>query len=152
MPADCDGLRTLFNSFHHFRPDDARRILESAARDGRPIAVFELVSRTLPNLLAMLFAPLAVLLVMPFVRPRRWSWLALTYAVPAVPLLVVWDGLVSCLRSYRVDELEAMVSGIEVGDYTWRVGRIQLSPPPAFATYLVGSPAGCERTAPDGGR
>ncbi|NRA03622.1 MAG: class I SAM-dependent methyltransferase [Myxococcales bacterium] len=143
VPKQLEGLRTLFNAFHHFRPETARTILRNAVRDRSPIAIFELVGRDPVMLIGILFAWLGVLLVMPFVRPVRWSWLFFTYVVPVVPLLVVFDGFVSCLRVYSVPELEALVSEVraEATGYRFEVGRIRIGRTPAHATYLIGIPA-----------
>ncbi len=46
VPADLTGLRTLFNSFHHFRAADARRILLNARISGQPVAIFETTARS----------------------------------------------------------------------------------------------------------
>jgi hypothetical protein len=107
VPRGLDGFRTLFNAFHHFRPELARRILADAVAARRPIAVFEVVSRRLLPLVGLLLSPLNVLVLMPFVRPRRWSWLFFTYVVPVIPLFVLWDGVVSWLRIYSEPELRA---------------------------------------------
>lgn len=146
VPPSLDGQRTLFNALHHFRPDDARRILGDAARARQPIAAFELVGRSPLFLLGILFAPLAVVLAMPFVRPLRPSWLAFTYLLPAIPLVALWDGLVSCLRVYSEGELRELVAGLD-GGYRWEVGRIRLPGPPVHATYLLGEPAASGREA-----
>ena len=59
-------------------------------------------------MLGILFSPLVTLLVVPFLRPFRWAWIPLTYLIPIIPLFIVWDGLVSCLRCYNQDELLAL--------------------------------------------
>jgi hypothetical protein len=141
VPRELDGFRTLFNAFHHFRPETARRILADAVAARRPIAVFEVVSRQLLPLVGLLLSPLQVLVLMPFVRPRRSSWLFFTYLVPVIPLFVLWDGVVSWLRIYSEPELRALVAGIDARDWTWDVGRIKLGRAPAHATYLIGLPA-----------
>jgi ubiquinone/menaquinone biosynthesis C-methylase UbiE len=41
VPEGMSGFRTLFSSFHHFRPDDARKILGDAVAKGEGIAVVE---------------------------------------------------------------------------------------------------------------
>ena len=41
VPAHLSGLRTLFTAFHHFRPPDARRVLQDAVAKGQGIAVLE---------------------------------------------------------------------------------------------------------------
>ncbi len=140
VPVEQPGLRTLFNAFHHFRPADARRILADAVRAGRPIAVFEIVGRQILPIVGILLSPLQVWALMPFVRPRRASWLFLTYLVPAIPLLVLWDGLVSCLRVYSTTELRALTAGLAAPGWTWDIGRIRLGRAPAHATYLLGYP------------
>ena len=140
VPARLTGFRTLFNAFHHFRPADARRILVDAATARRPIGVFEVVSREPLALLGMLTAPIGVILTVPFWRPFRWSWLFWTWLVPVMPLFVLWDGIVSWLRIYSVEELREMVADIDAPGYSWDIGTIQLGNAPAHATYLIGSP------------
>jgi len=140
VPARLTGFRTLFNAFHHFRPADARRILADAAHAGRPIGVFEVVSREALPLLGLLTAPLAVILTVPFWRPFRWSWLLWTWLVPVMPLFILWDGVVSWLRIYSVEELRELVADIDAPGYTWDIGTIKLGDAPAHATYLIGRP------------
>lgn len=38
VPEDFQGLRTMFVSLHHFKPNDARQILQNAVDAGQPIA------------------------------------------------------------------------------------------------------------------
>jgi hypothetical protein len=138
VPARLGGLRTIFNAFHHFRPPLARRILEDAFSARQPIAVFELVGREPAPLVGILFSPLVALFVMPFVKPRRWTTFLFTYLLPVLPLFILWDGLVSCLRVYSEPELRALVDGLEAPDWTWEIGRLRLGSAPAHATWLVG--------------
>jgi len=42
LPEHLSGLRTLFNSFHHFGPKLAQQVLQDAYRDRQPIAIFEI--------------------------------------------------------------------------------------------------------------
>lgn len=140
VPARLTGLRTLFNAFHHFRPADARAILARAAADRRPIAVFEVVERRPVMLLGMLFSPLAALAMMPLVKPRRPLALFFTYVVPLVPLFIMFDGVVSCLRIYSVRELKALVADIPAPDWEWEIRSQPLGVGPANATILLGRP------------
>jgi hypothetical protein len=139
VPRELTGMRTLFNAFHHFRPEAARKILRDALHSRQPIAIFEMVSRDWVALLGILFAPVMVLLLMPTIRPLKASWLLFTYVIPVVPLLVLWDGLVSCLRVYSPEELTHLVSELPQNDYVWEVGRMPVGGP-ARATYLIGRP------------
>lgn len=139
VPVELRGLRTLFLSLHHFRPQDARQILRDAVADGQPIAVIEAQERSVPSILAMLFSPLSVLIATPFIRPFRWGRLLFTYLIPLVPLFVLWDGVVSSLRTYSVPEMEALIAGVEGKDrYNWDVGRRRAGP--GAILYLIGSP------------
>lgn len=140
VPAELRGLRVLFNAFHHFRPNDARAILQDAVRANQPIAIFELVCREPGPLVAMLFMPIVTMLVVPFLRPFDWRWLPLTWVIPVIPALVLFDGLVSCLRVYSVGELRALVVTLDAPGWSWDIGRIALPGAPSPATYLVGHP------------
>ncbi|MFN7144876.1 MAG: class I SAM-dependent methyltransferase [Myxococcota bacterium] len=141
VPAELTGFRTIFNAFHHFRPEDARRILADAVASRRPIGVFEVVSREPLSLVALLTAPIGVMLTMPLWRPFRWPWVLWTWLLPVMPLFVLWDGLVSWLRIYGEDELRELVAGIDAPGWTWDIGRIRLGGAPAHAVYLIGRPA-----------
>lgn len=133
-PQDLKGLLTLFNAFHHLRPGTARQLLQEAVRRRQPIAIFELVDRS--KLLSLPFFPLIILLTMPGVRPRRLEWLFFTYIVPLIPLLVLWDGLVSCLRAYSHAELRELTA--DLNDFTWEINYFELAV--GRGTSMVGIP------------
>jgi hypothetical protein len=140
VPKELAGFRTMFAALHHFRPDAARAIIADAVAERRGIAVFEPLGRSVPALLSVVFAPLAVLVLTPFIRPFRWSRLLLTYLVPIVPLVVLFDGVVSCLRTYTPDELRDLVAGIDAPGYHWEIGDEAIPRTPASLTYLIGYP------------
>ncbi len=136
-PAALTGFRTLFTTFHHFRPDAARQILADAARRADGIAVCEAAHRSPAALVAML-GFVFVLLVVPFIRPFRWDRLFWTYVIPLVPLVAVWDGLVSCLRTYTPAELRALAGGLDAWEWeAAEAGGAWWRPP---VTYLIGYP------------
>lgn len=139
VPAALKGLRTQFLSLHHFRPEDAVQILQNAVDSGNPIALFETQERNLPSVVAMLFSPISVLLTTPFIRPFRIGRIIFTYLIPLVPLFVLWDGIVSALRTYSVKEMQELVSGVKGNEsYEWHIGRKRSGP--ASVPYLVGRP------------
>jgi hypothetical protein len=140
IPSDLPGFRTLFNALHHFPPSEARAILSDAMESQQPIGAFELVARHPIQLIGMLFAPLAALVLVPRLRPFNWLWVPFTYVIPLIPLLIFWDGLVSCLRAYSTTELEALVEGLDKDGYRWEIGEIQLEPTPARVAYVIGLP------------
>jgi hypothetical protein len=138
VPTNLRGLRTLFNGFHHFRPAEAQAILGDAAAAGQPIAIVELSRRSAAMIGQVLFVPLFVLLVTPFIRPFTWQRLLWTYVVPLVPLTCLWDGIVSQLRAYTVPELREMAAA--AGSMTWRADDPVVFRTGARVTYLIGWP------------
>ncbi|MET0395512.1 MAG: class I SAM-dependent methyltransferase [Longimicrobiaceae bacterium] len=142
IPPGLDGFRTLFTSFHHFPPERARTILRDAVRARQGIGVFEATKRSPGSVAAMLPTPLAVLLATPFIRPFRPSRLLWTYLLPAVPALVLWDGVVSCLRTYTPDELREMTEEFAGEGFRWEIGEAKGKGGPAPLTYLLGWPEG----------
>jgi len=142
VPGELVGFRTLFNSFHHFRTDDAVAVLRDAARASQPIGVFEIPDRRLGTLIPMLLlTPLMVWLATPFIRPFRWRRLLWTYLIPLVPLTCWWDGIVSQLRAYTPTELERLAAEVGVKEYKWRTGLVPIGSTPGRLTYLIGYPA-----------
>ena len=89
-------------------------------------------------MLATLVIPFAALVLMPMVRPRRLAALWLTYLPPLVPLAIWWDGFVSTLRSYRPEELRAIVQSLPPAAYDWTVEELPGGPLPVLA--ILGRP------------
>jgi hypothetical protein len=137
VPSDLPGVRTLFDGLHHLPPEAARAVLADAARHGVPLVSAEAVDRSAVGLLGVLFSPLLVWGVTPLLRPVSLPRLLLTYVIPLVPLLVLWDGIVSVLRCYRPEELRALTAGLDEG-YDWRIERVRRRGP--ASTLLVGTP------------
>lgn len=138
VPEELQGLRTMFTSFHHFPPDQARAILQNAVDAGKGIGIFELPRRA-PSTILLTFGFVLMLFVCtPWIRPFRWSRLLWTYLIPIVPFALLFDGVVSCLRTYRPEELREMVGGLSGTEYRWEMGEALGGGTPI--TYLVGSP------------
>jgi hypothetical protein len=140
VPERLMGFRTLFTSFHHFAPSEARKILEDAAAKNQGIGIFEYTERTwwLWSLPVALI-PLVVWVVTPFIRPFSWRRLLWTYLLPVVPAVALWDGFVSCLRSYSLDELRGLIEGVGNAHYRWKIGRVP-SRGLSRVTYAIGLP------------
>ena len=134
------GFRTMFSSFHHFRPEQARALLSDAVGRCEGIAIFEGTQRTALAMLQMLMVPLMVLVTTPFIRPFRWARLLWTYVIPLVPLVSLFDGLVSCLRTYSVQELRELSDGLGRNTYQWEAGEVKSTAGLITVTYLFGVP------------
>jgi hypothetical protein len=56
-----------------------------------------------------------------------------------VPLVSLFDGLVSCLRTYSVQELRQLTEDLGANNYQWDFGELKgVGPVPI--TYLIGVP------------
>jgi len=141
VPESLEGVRTLFNAFHHFPPPVARAIVADAVVQRRAIAIFEGVNSRVMGLLAMPLQMPAMFLLTPWVRPFRWSRLVFTYVLPLIPFIVLFDGSVSMLRFYLEDELRNLVASIPGHDtFLWDIGSIPVPHTPVGVTHLVGIP------------
>ena len=138
IPSKLKGLRTQFLSLHHFRPADAKMILQNAIDTEQNISIFEGQERSIASIFAMIFSPITVLLVTPFIKPFSLGRILFTYFIPLVPLFVLWDGIVSSLRTYSVKEMEELVNGLKNKDrFDWEIGRIKSGP--GVNLYLLGT-------------
>ncbi len=143
---ELPGVRTMSGALHHFRPEDVRALIAGVVARRAPLAFFDVAASPAIRKLPMVLAPIAMLinmialslgslLLVPLVRPFRLSRFLLTYLVPAIPLLVAWDGTVSALRAYTPDEVLSYARSVPGGDtYTWDAGVR------GSALYLVGAP------------
>ena len=138
VPENLKGLRTQFLSLHHFKPKDAKQILQNAVDTQSSIAIFEAQERSLPSVLSMLFSPLTVLFVTPFIKPFKFSRLLFTYIIPLVPLFIWWDGIVSSLRTYSVKEMNGLVKQLNNSEsFEWEIGKVKSGP--GIILYLIGT-------------
>jgi hypothetical protein len=138
IPARLKGFRTLFTAFHHFPPEEARKILADAVRNGQCIGVFEYTDRNVLHwVLPTLITPVTILLITPFLRPFSFGRFLWTYAIPVIPLITAWDCIISGLRTYLPQELLAMAREVDGGEsYVWMAERIR----GGSLTYLIGTP------------
>jgi hypothetical protein len=138
VPEELKGLRTQFLSLHHFRKNDAIQILQNAVDTNNAIAIFEAQERSIPSILAMIFSPISVLLTTPFIRPFKLGRIIFTYLIPVVPLFVLWDGIVSALRTYSIKEMNELVENLSgTENYDWEINKVKSGP--SVVLYLLGT-------------
>lgn len=133
------GLRTSFSSFHHFPPATVHDVVRNLAHGGDGIFIAEVTERSAKATLFMLLAPLLVWLATPGLRPFKWSRLFFTYVIPAIPFVVCYDGIVSCFRTYKPAELNALLTSAADLNYEWQVGQLS-APGQLPVTYALGFP------------
>lgn len=146
VPAHLQGMRTLFEGFHHFKPEQAKAILQDAVEKRVAIGIFEASLKPPFRIILLLLAPLTTLasyfLMTPFIKPCTFARFFWTYLIPIVPLATSWDGVISLLRVYSPPELQKLTNSIPSHSYMWEVGQAETGTPIFVFTYLLGYPVG----------
>jgi hypothetical protein len=126
VPGKLSGVRTLFSAAHHFKPETIRAMLADAVEKNQPIAIFDGGDKNAIMIAGLLIVhPIAFILGTPFFKPFSLSRLILTYLVPLIPLMTMWDGAVSIMRLYHPSELEKIANSLEANDYQWKSGKLK---------------------------
>ncbi|MEZ4755733.1 MAG: class I SAM-dependent methyltransferase [Flavobacteriales bacterium] len=98
MELPGSGPVSLFNTFHHFTPEQQAALVRQQVHRG--VLVHEVLQPNLVVFLKILITTtVGQLLLAPFVRPFRWERLFFTYVLPVNLITIPWDGVVSVLRS-----------------------------------------------------
>lgn len=137
IPSALRGFRTVFSSLHHFPPDDVVAMLRDAVNQEEGIGFFEMAKRRPRTIFYACFMPAAALCLVPLMRPFRFARLIWTYILPIIPIVLLFDGVLSCMRAYVPGELRELASPVLPSRYKWEIGE---SGP---VTYLIAYP---ERT------
>jgi hypothetical protein len=138
VPEDLHGFRTIFSSFHHFDPEAARALLADAFRRREGIGVFEAARRTPGTMLSVAGVAALSLRTAAAQRPVRPARLLFTFLLPVIPLTLWIDGLLSCLRSYSLEDMHELTAGLTAPDYAWQMGDEHGGTVPI--RYLIGTP------------
>jgi hypothetical protein len=114
------ALLFLSASFHHIPPRDRCAVIEQLTESAERVMVFEPLRRTFRSMLLALtsFVPALVTPLWLFRRPGRlgrffWCWL-----LPVAPLLISWDGVVSCLRMWSESNWKVALQNVRKSDRT----------------------------------
>ncbi len=141
VPRDLEGFRTFFASFHHFRPETARSVLRDVVKNKTGIGIFEMSEHGLGSILVIALASIFLALTLiPFVRPFKWSLIFWTYILPILPIVLLFDGVVSALRTYSPKELTELTESLQADDYEWHFWRQRNRFSPVPMICLIGYP------------
>lgn len=140
VPSELKGFRTMFTSFHHFPPEEAAAMLQNAVDANQGVGIFE-ITRRAPFTIGLMFLWVLLLIVStPLIQPFRWSRLLCTFVIPVLPFVLLFDGLISCLRTYRPQELRELIGNLRAPGYRWEIGEKSSAPGKPPITYLIGLP------------
>jgi hypothetical protein len=140
LDGQIDGLRTMVGSFHHLKPQEARKLLTTFQESAKPVCIFEVSDNSTPMALWLIAFPInfiMTLFITPIVRPMTWQQLVFTYLIPIIPICFAWDGAVSNARTYTLNDLDELLDGIASDNYMWEKGIIEGK---TNQIYLLGIP------------
>lgn len=141
IDVELEGVRTLFSSFHHFDTDKAVSIIQDAVNKQMPICIFEFTGRRVSNFILTPVSMLVLFTAMLFKRRLTFSRLLFSYLIPIVPLIYLWDSMVSHLRTYSQSELKAILNRVNSADsYEWEIGEATSPKTVLRNSYLIGYP------------
>lgn len=133
--------RTYINCLHHFPPSAVGAVLADCARSGAALFVLEAFPRDLIRGVPILPSGAAALLANPLLcSQRRPQKALLTYLLPLIPLLGMWDLTVSVGRIHKPEELMALADEAGVAGYGWEYGEVPF-PLGGRAYYFFGVPS-----------
>ncbi|KAI1436202.1 hypothetical protein GGR50DRAFT_652160 [Xylaria sp. CBS 124048] len=140
--ADGKGVFRLFNlAFHHFQDDLARAMLKNTVETSDGFGIFELQSRTFSSFVSCSLFGVFIFLIAPFLYWWSPQVLFFIYIVPVVPFVLVFDGLVSSLRTRTADEVELLLrtcGAADTSDWVVRSGSETFLWPSGHLTWVIG--------------
>ena len=113
---DCPThqARTLIAGFHHFRPEQAKKILQNSAAANKAICIIEPFTRRLSTTTPFFIKSFLPGMLNPIQTGKdQWLKALFTYVLPLTPLLGWWDTVVSALRMYSREEYFDMVKDLD---------------------------------------
>ncbi len=140
VPAYLKGMRTMFSAFHHFEPDEARKILQDTVNSRSAIGVFEFSEKRLDKIAFAFLLPLFVFLITPFIKPRTFKRILWVNIIPIIPWVFTCDAIISFLTTYSPKDLKELVKGINSEGYVWKIGQVPSKLRSMRITYLIGFP------------
>lgn len=144
----ADGTKTLrlFNlAFHHFDDPLATAILRDSVETSQGFAIFELQDRSLASVVTLIMMGIGVLLETP---RQAWAWRSpatfiFSWLIPILPFVLVFDGLISSLRTRTPDEVEALLRscGADTSEWEIRSGSKRHLWPCGYLNWVICKPA-----------
>ena len=120
---DGTQLASICTAFHHFPPRVAREVLANMHRQSEGLFIAEFSVRSWLAALAPLLSLLPLMLSSFFSGRCSFRKVLITAVFPIVPLMVIFDGMVSVLRVYTREEILAMMPGPMRRRWRWTWGE-----------------------------
>ncbi|KAH6647414.1 hypothetical protein BKA67DRAFT_523984 [Truncatella angustata] len=130
----------LFNlAFHHFDDPLARAILKNTVETSDGFGIFEMQDRSFSSLVTCFLYGFFILLCAPFFYWWSPTRLFFVYLCPIVPFVLVFDGLISSLRTRTPEEVEILLRtcGADTTDWEIKSGRERFLWPTGELNWIV---------------
>ncbi|KAG9242837.1 hypothetical protein BJ878DRAFT_513548 [Calycina marina] len=139
---DGKKIFRLYNlAFHHFDDNLGSDILRNTLDTADGFGIFELQDRSISSMFTISLIGFLLILITPFYFWRSPGHLFFTYIIPIIPLVVVWDGLISSLRTRTPDEIEHLMKncGADSAGWTIQSGHEQHTWPTGYMFWFIAS-------------
>lgn len=121
VPAGLKGIRTMFSGLHHFKEEEIVELLNDTITAKQPTAFFDSGDKNILLIIAIIvFHPILLFILSPFIKPFSIRRLIFTYLMPAVVIGCIWDGVVSAIHLYTTSTLQNIISN-RAGSFSWKV-------------------------------
>lgn len=142
-----EGLKTIFNAFHHLPNDKAQSVLQSCVKNNSPILIYEMARNNIPLLIWWLSLPvsLVILIVMvlfmtPFVKQLTVKQIFFTYVIPIIPITYAWDGQASFPRTYALSDFDELLKDVDQSNYKFEIKILKNKRGQTHGYYVFGRP------------
>ncbi|PHR42441.1 MAG: hypothetical protein COA32_17480 [Fluviicola sp.] len=142
-----EGLKTIFNAFHHLPKDKARAVLQSSVKSNSPILIYEMSRNNIPLLIWWLLLPISLVIIMvmvlfmtPFVKQLTVKQVLFTYVIPIIPIAYAWDGQASFPRTYALSDFDELLKGIDQSNYKFEIKLFKNVKGKTQGYYVFGRP------------
>lgn len=103
----------ICSALHHFKPEQIEQLFKDVASNRKSITILEISERTIPAFVNSMFGPFILCPLAAIFSPNpKWQKILLTI-IPIIPLMFMWDSIVSSLRSYTNHEIQTMFLNAE---------------------------------------
>jgi hypothetical protein len=99
-------ILVLSATFHHIPSKQRRQVLENLLNTADHVLIYEPIRRTFLSGIFILLSlvPGLLLPLLRFSRFGRWRRFLWCWLIPVAPLMLVWDGIISCTRQWHTSE------------------------------------------------
>jgi ubiquinone/menaquinone biosynthesis C-methylase UbiE len=121
-----DTLYSMYNAFHHFSTKEQTQLIENIVQNNSSIIIVEILTPSIYSFASVLFAgTLLQCIITPFIKPFSIKRLFFTYILPINIFTVVYDGIISVLRSKSSRQYKTFVNKIHTINYNMEVQPIK---------------------------